>query len=150
MYPAKHEPSQLTTTNWPRSDDFVTDFVAVISSQSEGLGKMALGILKIYLESPFSANRHCPRSVCLRSVVVDPPNIAIRSFHRVTLRLENLKRGRTGPLKPATRAHQCRSSATWGAFRDLALPNDCLCPLKWGLCPEEINRLGATGVQIEA
>ena len=29
--------------------DFVTDFVAVISSQSEGLGKMALGIVKIYL-----------------------------------------------------------------------------------------------------
>ena len=48
--------------------DFVTDFVAVISSQSEGLGKMALGIEKIYLGSPFSANRRCLRSVCLRSV----------------------------------------------------------------------------------
>ena len=52
--------------------DFVTDFVAVISSQSEGLGKMALGIVKIGLGSPFSANRRCSRSVCLRSVVVDP------------------------------------------------------------------------------
>ena len=52
--------------------DFVTDFVAVILSQSEGLGKMALGIVEIYLGSPFSANQHCPRSVCSRSVVVDP------------------------------------------------------------------------------
>ena len=33
---------------------------------------MALGIVEIYLGSPFSANRHCSRSVCLRSVVVDP------------------------------------------------------------------------------
>ena len=47
---------------------FVTDFVTVILSQSEGLGKMALGIVKIYLGSPFSANRHCPRSVCSWSV----------------------------------------------------------------------------------
>ena len=47
--------------------------------------------------------------------------------------------------------------APWGAFRGCAAPNDCLCPPnkscappKQGLCPEEINRLGATGVQIEA
>ena len=38
---------------------------------------MVLGILKIYLGSPFSANWCCPRSVCSRSVgsrsgVVDP------------------------------------------------------------------------------
>ena len=46
---------------------FVTDFIAVISPQSEGLGKMALGIVKIYLGSPFPANRRCSRSV-----VVDP------------------------------------------------------------------------------
>ena len=39
----------------------------MISSQSEGLGKRALGIVKIYLGSPFSANQRCPRSV-----VVDP------------------------------------------------------------------------------
>ena len=37
-----------------------------------------------------------------------------------------------------------------GAFRGHAPPNDCLCPLKRELCPEEINRLGAVGVQIEA
>ena len=48
--------------------NFLTDFVAVISSQSEGLGKMALGIVKIYLGSQFSANWRCSRSVCLRSV----------------------------------------------------------------------------------
>ena len=35
--------------------DFVTDFVAVISSPSEGLGKMALGIVKIYLGSTLFA-----------------------------------------------------------------------------------------------
>ena len=52
--------------------DFDTDFVAVILSQSEGLGKMALGIVKMYLGSPFSTNRCSWRSVCLRSVVVDP------------------------------------------------------------------------------
>ena len=41
-----------------------SDFVAVISSQIEGLGKMLLGIVKIYLGLPFSASRHCLRSVC--------------------------------------------------------------------------------------
>ena len=74
---AKHEPSQLTanklTANqWFRYSDLVTHFVAVISSQSEGLGKMALGIVKIYLGAPFSANQHCSRSVCSQSVVMDP------------------------------------------------------------------------------
>ena len=38
---------------------------------------MALGIVKIYLESPFSASQRCSQSVCsrsvgTRSVVVDP------------------------------------------------------------------------------
>ena len=42
----------------------------MISSQSEGLGQIALGTVKIYLESPFSANRRCSRSV-----VMDPPRI---------------------------------------------------------------------------
>ena len=43
-----------------------------------------------------------------------------------------------------------------GAYRGSAPPNDCLCPPtkivppKQGLCPEEISRLGAAGVQIEA
>ena len=37
-----------------------------------------------------------------------------------------------------------------GAFRGRAPTNDCLCLPKRGLCFEEINRLGATGVQIEA
>ena len=44
-----------------------------------------------------------------------------------------------------------------GAYRGRAPSNDCLCPPKRklcppkrGLCPEEFNRLGATGVQIEA
>ena len=44
-----------------------------------------------------------------------------------------------------------------GAFRGRAPSNDCLCPPKRklrppkrGLCPEEINRLGAIGKQIEA
>ena len=44
------------------------DFVTVILSQSEGLGKMALGIVKIYLGLPFSANRCSSQSVCSRSV----------------------------------------------------------------------------------
>ena len=33
---------------------------------------MALGIVKIYLGSPFSTNRRCSRSVGWRSVVVEP------------------------------------------------------------------------------
>ena len=44
-----------------------------------------------------------------------------------------------------------------GAYRGRAPPNDCLCPPrrklcppKRGLCPEEINRLRASGVQIES
>ena len=57
-----------TANQWFRYSDLVTHFVAVISSQSEGLGKMALGIVKIYLGSLFSANRRCSWSVCLRSV----------------------------------------------------------------------------------
>ena len=69
--------NKLTARRRFRYSGFVTDFVAVISSQSEGLGKMALGIVKIYLGSPFSANRHSLQSVCSqsvgsRSVVVDP------------------------------------------------------------------------------
>ena len=40
----------------------------MILSQSEDLGKMALGIVKIYLGSPFSANRRYSRLVCSRSV----------------------------------------------------------------------------------
>ena len=49
-----------------------------------------------------------------------------------------------------TRGHE-------GAYRGRAPLNDCLCssnencsPSKRGPCPEEINRLGAIGVQIEA
>ena len=38
------EPSQLTAKQRFRYSDFITDFVTVISSQSESLGKMALGI----------------------------------------------------------------------------------------------------------
>ena len=42
---------------------------------------MALGIVKIYLETPFSANQRCSRSVCLWSVglwsVVMDPRIRI-------------------------------------------------------------------------
>ena len=81
----EHTPNdskKLSQVNWPQQTDseqtdreamfslhdFVDDFVAVISSQSEGLGKMALGIVKIYLGSLFSANRRSSQSVCSRSV----------------------------------------------------------------------------------
>ena len=43
----------------------------MISSQSEGLGKMALGIVKIYLGSSVLANRRCSRSVCSWSQLID-------------------------------------------------------------------------------
>ena len=45
-------------------DILTANKVAVILSQSEGWGKMALGIVKIYLGSPFSANQRSSRSVC--------------------------------------------------------------------------------------
>ena len=60
--------NKLTAKQRFRCSDFVADFVAVISSLSEGLNKMALGIVKIYLGSPFSAHRRCSRSVGSRSV----------------------------------------------------------------------------------
>ena len=56
--------NKLTANQWFHYIDFIT----VILPQSEGLVKMALGIVKIYLGLPFSANRHCSRSVCSRSV----------------------------------------------------------------------------------
>ena len=46
------EPRQLTANQQFRHSDFVTDFVAVISSQSEGLSKMALGIEKYFYDRP--------------------------------------------------------------------------------------------------
>ena len=63
---------KLTANQRFRYSDIVTDFVVVILSKSEGLGKMAPGTVKIYLGSPFSANRCCLQSVCSRSVAVDP------------------------------------------------------------------------------
>ena len=59
---------KLTAKRRFRYSGFVTDFVAVISLQSESLGKMALGIVKLYLGSPFSTNRRSSRSVCSQSV----------------------------------------------------------------------------------
>ena len=69
--------------------------LSLISSQSEGLGKMTLGIVKIYLGSPFSANRCCPRSVCslsvgLRSVVVDPAFLESRQNEVGSIAMTNL------------------------------------------------------------
>ena len=40
--------NKLTANQQFCHSDFVTDFVIVISSQSEGLGKMALGIVKYF------------------------------------------------------------------------------------------------------
>ena len=37
--------NKLTAKKWFRHNDFVTDFVTVAASQSEGLGKMALEII---------------------------------------------------------------------------------------------------------
>ena len=80
--------------------DFVTDFVTVILSPSEGLSKMALWIVKIYLGSPFSANRRCSRSVCRgqlswthcslpqASVYFKPCNQLVMNLHK----LHNLSR----------------------------------------------------------
>ena len=41
-----------------------------------------------------------------------------------------------------------RPGATGGKPRPCP-PTDCLCPPKRGLCPEEVNRLVASGAQIE-
>ena len=41
-----NEPGQPTANQRFRHSDLVTDFVTVILSQGEGLGKMALGVVK--------------------------------------------------------------------------------------------------------
>ena len=76
---AVHEPSQLIMTNWLQTNWLRTNgFVTVISSQSEGLAKMALGIVKCFCDRPSQ-----PISIVwfavslfvvslLQSVVVDP------------------------------------------------------------------------------
>ena len=70
----------------------------------------------------------CPWGLhlCKRNVTVEPKNnwklktkctlqsIAIRSFHRVTLREEEFKRGSVEPMKPASSAHQSRPGTTGG------------------------------------
>ena len=80
---------KLITNRRFHYSDFAANFVAVISSQSEGLGKMALMIVKIYLGSPFLANQRCLWSVCLRSVVVDPTisHLTVR-FNPASLHLQ--------------------------------------------------------------
>ena len=78
------EPGQLTTTNWPqtnwpRKNGLVTDFVTVILSQSEGLGKMALGIVKYAYDRSSQPIGIIWFAVSLsRSVVVDP-NLVLSS-----------------------------------------------------------------------
>ena len=46
LYAVRSEPGQLTANQRFRHSDLVTDFVTVILPQSEGLGKMALRIIK--------------------------------------------------------------------------------------------------------
>ena len=48
----RHEPRQLTASQRFRHNDFVTGFVTVIWSQREGLGKMALKIVKYFYDRP--------------------------------------------------------------------------------------------------
>ena len=48
----KGEPGQLTANQRFLHSNLVTDFVIVISSQSKGLGKMALGIVKYFYHRP--------------------------------------------------------------------------------------------------
>ena len=43
---------KLTANRQFRHSDFVTNFVIVISSLSEGLGQMALGIVKYFYDRP--------------------------------------------------------------------------------------------------
>ena len=80
------EPGQLTANQWFRHSDLVTDFVMMILSQSEGLGKTALGIVK------YAYDRSSPLigavwfavslfAVSLsRSVVVDPSTSSHLSY----------------------------------------------------------------------
>ena len=49
-----HEPNQQTANQQFCHCDFVPDFVAVISSPSEGEGKKALGIVKYFYNRPLS------------------------------------------------------------------------------------------------
>ena len=49
----KVEPGQLTANQRFRCSDLVSDFVTVILFQSEGLGKLALGIVKYAYDRSF-------------------------------------------------------------------------------------------------
>ena len=48
-------PSPLIVTNWPRKNGYQWSRHKVISSQSERLGKMALGIVKYFNDRPSQA-----------------------------------------------------------------------------------------------
>ena len=59
---------KLTENKLTAKQQFRYMISSLISTRSEGLGKMALGIVEIYLGSPFSANPRCSRSVGSRLV----------------------------------------------------------------------------------
>ena len=75
---------KLTANQWFRYSDLVTHFVAVTSSQSEGLGKMALGIVNILRIALLSQSALLAVSLfavsLLRSVVVDPITNELAAF----------------------------------------------------------------------
>ena len=63
--------NKLTANQRFRHTYLVADFVTVILSQSEGLGKMALGIVKYASDHSFSANRrHLVRGQFVRGQFV--------------------------------------------------------------------------------
>ena len=83
----------MTTTNWPRTNlPHNSDFVAVILSQREGLGKMAVGIVKYFYDcfSPSIGVIWLAISLFAvrwsRSVAVDPRVAQIAGLcHSVTI-----------------------------------------------------------------
>ena len=91
--------------NWPRQTDrkntvchgdLVTDFVTVILSQSEGLGKMALGIVKQAYNGSSQPIGVIWFTVSLfavslsLSVVVDPQKWTLHMFLKIKFRIEGL------------------------------------------------------------
>ena len=87
---------KLTASQQFRHSDLVTDFITVILPQSEGLGKMALGIVKYAYDH--SSQLIGVIWVGSRSVVVDTQNRLHKKVHRSTnatrlLRKRNQQKG---------------------------------------------------------
>ena len=83
--------NQLTVSQRFRHSDLITDFVSVISSQSEGLGKMGLGRVKYDYDRSsqligiiwFTVSLFCSQFVCDHFVAISYRGPGLLTLHLV-------------------------------------------------------------------